>query len=204
MNPDVTTDGMSIEYEPWRDYRRDVNRIWTLTWLQTGCRYNMSPDVDPDVTTERKSTLTWLQTECSRDYRRVVDPDVTTDGMSTLTWLQKVCRPWRDYRLDVDSIDVSVLPKTKNKKDFLFFLFFIFGVLTPLLAIFQLYHGDQFYWWKKPEYPERTTDYEQATGKLDHLRLRVECTIFCNLQSWARTHAILVIGFYELLGNPTT
>jgi hypothetical protein len=27
---------------------------------------------------------------------------------------------------------------------------------------------------------------------------------FCNLQSRVRTHAVLVIGFYELLGNPTT
>jgi hypothetical protein len=36
----------------------------------------------------------------------------------------------------------------------------------PLSAIFQLYHGDQFKWWKKPEYPERTTDHGQATGKL--------------------------------------
>ena len=27
---------------------------------------------------------------------------------------------------------------------------------------------------------------------------------FCNLQSRVRTHAILVIGLYELLGNPTT
>jgi hypothetical protein len=26
---------------------------------------------------------------------------------------------------------------------------------------------------------------------------------FFNLQSWARTHAVLVIGLYELLGNPT-
>jgi hypothetical protein len=43
-----------------------------------------------------------------------------------------------------------------------------------------------------------------ATGKLYHLRLRVECTLFCNLQSWVRTHAVLVIGLYELLGNPTT
>ena len=27
---------------------------------------------------------------------------------------------------------------------------------------------------------------------------------FCNLQIRARTHAVLVIGLYELLGNPTT
>jgi hypothetical protein len=51
-------------------------------------------------------------------------------------------------------------------------------------------------------YPERTTDHGQATGKLHHLRLPVECTLFCNLQSRARTHAVLVIGLYELLGNP--
>ena len=57
-------------------------------------------------------------------------------------------------------------------------IFLIFGVFTPLSAIFQLYHGDQFQWWKKLEYPERTTDHGQATGKLYHLRLRVECTFF--------------------------
>ena len=53
-----------------------------------------------------------------------------------------------------------------------------FWCLTPLSAIFQLYHGDQFKWWKKPEYPERTTDHGQATDKLYHLRLRVKCTLF--------------------------
>jgi hypothetical protein len=42
--------------------------------------------------------------------------------------------------------------------------------------------------------PERTTDHGQATGKIYHLRLRVECTRFCNLQSRARTHAVLVVG----------
>jgi hypothetical protein len=55
----------------------------------------------------------------------------------------------------------------------------------------------------KPEYPERTIYHGQATGKLYHLWLRVECTLFCNLQSRARTHAVL-IGLYELLGNPAT
>jgi hypothetical protein len=45
-----------------------------------------------------------------------------------------------------------------------------------LSAIFQLYHDNQ---WKKPEYLERTIDHGQATGKLYHLPLRVECTLFC-------------------------
>jgi hypothetical protein len=51
--------------------------------------------------------------------------------------------------------------------------------------------------------PERTTDRGQATGRLYHLRLRVECTLFCNLRSRVRTHAVLVISLYGLLGNPT-
>ena len=59
-------------------------------------------------------------------------------------------------------------------------LIFSFSVLTPLSVIFQLYCGDQFQWWKKPEYPKRATDHGQATGKLYHLRLRVECTLSCN------------------------
>jgi hypothetical protein len=54
----------------------------------------------------------------------------------------------------------------------------------------------------KPEYLERTTDNGQATGKLDHLWLRVDGTLFGNLQSRVRTHAVLVIGLYELLDNP--
>ena len=42
----------------------------------------------------------------------------------------------------------------------------------------------------------------KVTGKPYHLR--VESTLFRNLQSRAQTHTVLVIGLYELLGNSTT
>ena len=39
--------------------------------------------------------------------------------------------------------------------------------LIPHSKIFQLYHGEEFYWWKTQEYLEKTTDLSQVTDKLN-------------------------------------
>ena len=50
-------------------------------------------------------------------------------------------------------------------------LWFGLWCLTSLLTIFQLYRDSQFYCWRKPEYPEKTTELPQVTDELEHIML---------------------------------
>ena len=59
-----------------------------------------------------------------------------------------------------------------------------------LNATFNSFSIISFYWWRKPEYPEKSTDLSQVTDKLYHILL---CRVHLPMNR-VRTHNLVVIG----------
>ena len=66
------------------------------------------------------------------------------------------------YRWCMEIIEHNTIQCQTKKTPQNGMLWFGFGRLTLPSTIIQLYHGSQFYWWRKPEYPEKTTDLPQG------------------------------------------
>jgi hypothetical protein len=69
--------------------------------------------------------------------------------------------------------------------------------LTPLSTMFQLYRGDKFYWWKKPEYPKKTTDLSEVTDKF----LSQNVVWNTHLHEWDSNSQLLVVKGTDGIGN---
>jgi hypothetical protein len=59
----------------------------------------------------------------------------------------------------------------------------VFGFRTSISTIFQLNRGSQFYWWRKPEYPEKIIDKRYHVGLRcrDHMQsVRITTNVACS------------------------
>ena len=56
--------------------------------------------------------------------------------------------------------------------------------VRPLSTIFQLYRGSQFYWWRKPDSPEKPTDHSQTLlYRVDLVWMELELNIIVVLDT---------------------